>query len=293
MDGQILLFLARSSVFLSGQKGQIMTKTNLVEIKNEIARRGIQAEQVEIVKNGVQCIGFRIITGSNISPIVYYSQSDNLETFMAKLDDALCNSFDVDVSDLGNKEYVLENLYFSMQRSSSDDRIIKKRILNLEGYLRVRITMSNSGEAGSIKVTTGFLKTVGITEEEAWERAISNMRYAFEFKSLAETIGVQDSEYDTPFRVVTTKTRLNGSSALMYPDVFRDYCLENNMEAIVILPSSTQEVLILPDNDITYADFAKIVRDINNNEVEPALQLDPVVYRYDIKSNKISIVAEA
>ena len=35
-----------------------------------------------------------------------------------------------------------------------------------------------------------------------------------------------------------------------------------------------------------------MVRDINNTQLDPTIQLAPVVYRYDLKSDAIRIVAE-
>ena len=70
--------------------------------------------------------------------------------------------------------------------------------------------------------------------------------------------------------------------------------MEQGIESVLILPSSTQELLIIPENDnVCYADFASMVDEVNRAEVDPLIQLDPVVYRYDLESDSIKIVAEA
>lgn len=80
----------------------------------------------------------------------------------------------------------------------------------------------------------------------------------------------------------------------MFPDLFRAFCDDQAITSCIILPSSTQEVLLARDDGrIDYHDYAMMVREINEAEVDPLIQLDPVVYRYDFDSGVIQIVAEA
>lgn len=269
-------------------------KQNFDNIKMELAARGIEAEQVMVTKNGVPCVGFRIVTGTNISPVVYYSQQETIESFLLRINKALTQIPDISVDCLSDRDYLLKNLYVSVQKVGNENHLVKRKIMNFEAFLRIKVIVLRDGEVGSIKVTDALLDMSGISVDEAWNRAISNMVDAFSVRSMAAVLGLSEELFDEPFYVVTTKSGVDGAAALLYPKIFRNFCLEKGIESALILPSSTQEVLIIPEDvDVDYVDFANMVNEINNTEVDPMIQLDPVVYRYDINSDSIQIVAEA
>lgn len=267
---------------------------NLENIKKELAARGIEADQVEVVKNGVSCVGFRIVTGTSIAPIVYYSQQETLENFMLRINEALSHTLDFNIEELLKPAYILQNLYVSVQRFSEEEDLVKKKVLNIEAYLRIYVDFSEKEENGSIKVSKDLLRMSGLSEEKVWDQANKNMASAFRVRSMAAVLGMPEELFPAPFYVVTTQNGIDGASALLYPEIFKNFCKEYGIGSVVILPSSTQEVLIIPEDDsMCYADFADMVNEVNNTEVDPKIQLDPVVYRYDLESDEIQIVAVA
>ena len=267
---------------------------NLENIRRELEARGIEAEQVEVVKNGIECIGFRLVTDTNISPVVYYSGSETVESFMIRIEAALKETPTFDLEKLNDREYVMENLYVSVQRISDDEKQVKRQILNAEAILRVQVTFENNTESGSIRVTQDFLKSLEIPAEEAWAQAMANMRPVFRVVCMADLLGVPKEDCEAPFYVVTTETGTDGAAALLFRDIFRDFCRRHETESVVILPSSTQEILLLPEDEfsISYEELAHMVDEINRAQVDPVIQLDPVVYRFDLDSDDIGIVAE-
>ena len=54
---------------------------NIENITKELLARGIESESVCVVKNGVKCMGIRVINPADqsISPVIYYSEQENLE----------------------------------------------------------------------------------------------------------------------------------------------------------------------------------------------------------------------
>lgn len=268
-------------------------KKNLENIKNELAMRGIRAEEVEVVKNGISCVGFQIITNSNVRPVVYYSQNETLSSFMEKIDAAMKHLPDFNFAVLKDKDCVISNLYVTVQRRCEQHDVLAFDYLNLEAVMRLRISFDDQEERGSIKVSSLLLEMAGITAEDAWEAALCNMKTAICVRSMAAVLGMPEELFPAPFHVVTTENGMDGASALLYPEIFNSYCQQHEIDACIILPSSTQEVLVVPDEDgICYDDFAGMVNEVNNEEVDPMIRLDPVVYRYDIVSNEIKIVAE-
>ena len=64
-----------------------------------------------------------------------------------------------------------------------------------------------------------------------------------------------------------------------------------------ILPSSTEEVIVIAGSklrdDMDVSDLAYMVNEINTAQVDPILQLEPVVYQYTVSSRKIKMICKA
>lgn len=266
---------------------------NFDNIKNELAKRGINAEEVEVIKNGITCVGFQIMTDSNVRPVVYYSQNETLNSFMDKIYVAMRQLPDFDIAVLEDRDFVLSNLYVTVQRRCNQADVLTRDYLNLEVVMRLHISLDDQDKSGSIKVSSTLLEMAKISIEDAWKAALCNMKSTISVRSMAAVLGMPEELFPVPFHVVTTENGMDGASALLYPEIFKLFCQQHGVDACIILPSSTQEVLVVPDEDgNSYDDFAMMVNKVNNTEVDPIIQLDPVVYRYDIISNKIKIVAE-
>lgn len=266
---------------------------NFDNIKNELTKRGINAEEVEVVKNGITCVGFQIVTDSNVRPVVYYSQGETLNSFMDKIYAAMRQLPDFDIAVLEDRDFVLSNLYVTVQRRCSQADVITRNYLNLEVIMRLHISLDNQDESGSIKVSSKLLEMAELSIEDAWKVALCNMKSTISVRSMAAVLGLPEEMFPAPFHVVTTENGMDGAAALLYPEIFKSFCQQHEVDACIILPSSTQEVLVVPDEDGNcYDDFAMMVNEVNNTEVDPMIQLDPVVYRYDVTSNEIRIVAE-
>lgn len=262
------------------------------KIESELAKRGINAEKVEVFKNGIRCDGFQIMTNSNVCPVVYYSEGETINAFLQKVYSAMREIPDLDLDTLRNKDFVKSHLYVSVHRRSNGKDVLSRNHLNLEVVMRLHI-FDNQDERGSIKVSSSLLAMSGLSIDDAWKIALANTKALISIRSMASVLGVSEELFPTLFYIATTDNGMDGASALLYVEIFKDFCIKHKIDACIILPSSTQEVIIVPDEGcVCYKDFAVIVNDINNTNVDPLIQLDPVVYRYDLCSNMIKIVAE-
>ena len=79
--------------------------------------------------------------------------------------------------------------------------------------------------------------------------------------------------------IVSNSKMINGASALFYPGVM-DQLSDLLGGDYVILPSSIHEFIVVPDRG-NYSDLENMVRDINQNMVDPQEQLSDHVYHYD------------
>ena len=81
--------------------------------------------------------------------------------------------------------------------------------------------------------------------------------------------------------IVSNTAMVNGAAAIFYPGVM-DEISEKLGGDFVMLPSSTNEVIIVPDMG-DYKNLESMVKDINETSVDPKEQLSDHVYHYDAK----------
>lgn len=81
--------------------------------------------------------------------------------------------------------------------------------------------------------------------------------------------------------LVSNVMKVNGASALFYPGVLEELGMRIKNDYL-ILPSSTNEVIIMPDSH-DYKSLERLVVDTNKNLVPENEQLSDHIYRYSIK----------
>ncbi len=263
-------------------------------IKEALAEKGIEAVAVEIVKNGVVCTGFQICTGSHVAPVVYYSQEDTVDAFVervVRLKDQPIPG--IDPAELVSRERLIRETYVCVQKKSKED-LVKRNFLNLEAYIRLNVDLPNRDTKGSVKITSNILERSGLTEKELFEAATANSLKKAITCSMAEALGMPEDMMMTgeaPFYVGTYEDKCHGAAVLMLTEVLHSFCKKHGYKSIYILPSSTEEVLLLPMNDEDPVGFAAMVHEINCSEVDPVLWLEPVVYIFDDEIKKVSIAS--
>lgn len=270
---------------------------NIENITQELSKRGINSEGVRVVKNGVECIGIRIIDSEDqsISPIIYYSEKETMEEIFGKVREALtAKKPAMDSRILTDWSYVRDHVFISIQRHSND-YCAKKELLNLEVCARVYINMTDSNYNGSYKMTQELLQKMDVSEEELWEASLNNSRPLYSVHSMSAMLGLKETQ-DEVLYVVTADGISDGAGALCFPEVFREFCKAHSEESCVILPSSTQEVIVLPgstvESQMDLSTLCEMVYSINRDVVDPLIQLDPVVYQYSLETDAITIAAE-
>ena len=162
---------------------------------------------------------------------------------------------------------------------------------------------------GSTTITNDILKRYGISEEQLHADAMENspnvrpiqvmvMGSMIEqlmgmepetilrgetAQSIAETIS-KGMEREDPMFIITNQQTLDGAGVIFYPEVM-DQIGEGFQGNFFILPSSTHETLVIPDNGaFDYRVLEDMVQTINENEVAPEERLSDHVYHYDVKN---------
>lgn len=275
-----------------------MTDLEKCKLMTIISEHGFQADEVEVTKNSVLCHGLRLINPNSpdVSAIVYLSDDDTYEDVFDRVWEVMDKKMPVfDVHAITEKEYVLEHVFPAVQRASDED-IVKREYLNLEAYVRVIMPL-DAGETGSIKVTPAYLQMIGISEEELWHAASRNAKLQYSIRSMAEMLGMLGAPdmSSGQLYVGTSTDMIGGASILLFPDVFGLFCRQHGISGCYVLPSSIEEVIVLPNSPtesmVSPQELAMLVNEVNTTQVEEKLRLDPVCYAYDAATNDISVVA--
>lgn len=187
------------------------------------------------------------------------------------------------------KNYVLNHIFIGIQKNSEEE--IVKRKSNLEGletYLYIREEIDSTHMVG-VKVTSGYLKTVGLPEESAWIRASDNSCSETMLSSLSRMIAeMTDTLYEeendvNPIYVVTNTKKQLGASAILDKHVLERIGQKHKTNQLIILPSSIHEMLVVP---YTYGfdleSMTEMVRDVNDAIVAPKERLTDQAYIIEI-----------
>ncbi|MCD8231128.1 MAG: DUF5688 family protein [Clostridiales bacterium] len=217
--------------------------------------------------------------------------------------------FALDVDSLRNYETIKEQLYIRVCGVEQNQELLQNIPHRVKEDLAVtyhlHIGETEDGLAASAMVTDDFLTAYGITEEQLHQDALENSQKLFPatltpvrdmlqellFGNLKEpeiqdpmvqlildTMVPQDA---VPMYVLTNEQKLDGAGVLFYPDMMDQIgnVLGNDY---IILPSSTQEMIILPDQGMmTAREAQEMVADINGIDVPPEERLTDCSYHYD------------
>ena len=99
-----------------------------------------------------------------------------------------------------------------------------------------------------------------------------------------EMFGIPDDAEETMY-VATVPDKNSGAGVIAYQD-FMDQAAERVGGDFFVLPSSINEILLVPDNgDMTADALRDMVKDVNAKEVSPEERLSDNVYHYDSKGH--------
>ena len=91
---------------------------------------------------------------------------------------------------------------------------------------------------------------------------------------------VKDFKDESSLYVATNEHRANGAIVMLYDEVLEKFAAWTNGD-FYILPSSVHEVLVMTkDSDFTPEELSRMVREVNQNEVNPEEWLGNSVYEF-------------
>ena len=193
--------------------------------------------------------------------------------------------------------YIREHIFLCIAKQDTVRNAVVRNYLNVSMYMRVCVD-SAIDDSLSYKVTKELICKSGVPEELFWLAAEENRRKYCSVRPMSKMLGFPASD-DEMIYVATTNGIPGGAGALYLTDMFRLFCQLHDEASLFVLPSSSEELLILPESKIadyaTAKDLAELVQSVNGTPdlVDPQIQLDPVVYQYRMDQNTVSIAERA
>ncbi len=205
----------------------------------------------------------------------------------------------LDIEGKLSKESVLENVVCQLINTDRNEellrRLVHKEFLDLSIIYKVLMINNGSGRC-SFTVNHELCDMYGISEEELDRAARKNTKArGFCVRPLVEIVSelmnlpfgaVMDG--CVPLFAITSKDLINGAAAMLYKERFDE--LAKKLESdLYVLPSSVQEVIVMPADGNDPSALKSIVAEVNANVVGEEEFLSGSVYKYNAAAGIFSI----
>jgi hypothetical protein len=196
-----------------------------------------------------------------------------------------------------------DRIVFQVVNAAQNEELLKRcphrNYMDLAVIYRVLISCGEHDGMASSVVTNQMAENMGLNEEELYGLAAENTRrllpakarpledlmremfrkdgvpdYAIEML-LPPELGASKTTY-----VLTNEQGVNGACSMLYLEVMADLA-EKAGANLFVLPSSTHEVLVMPDVGQDSKELAEMVLSVNKETVALSERLSNQVYAYD------------
>ena len=284
------------------------------DIKEKLYERGyddvrISFNNVEKTNQNYEAMSV-VPEGSNVgvnfnieNAFANYEHTDDYAGVLASATMVIADGLDrapaIDVSALMDYENMKEKLSVEVISADANADLLANvphdRMEDLAVVYRFVMESSEDGRA-SILVTNNLMDRMGVSHEQLRADALENspeirpvvimgmnevMKEMID-PEVYEMFGIPDDAEETMY-VATVPDKNSG--AIAYQD-FMDQAAERVGGDFFVLPSSINEILLVPDNgDMTADALRDMVKDVNAKEVSPEERLSDNVYHYDFKDH--------
>lgn len=197
-----------------------------------------------------------------------------------------------------------EHLFIRVSNAKLNPELLDKAPHKIQNDLVItcHIAISNGpdGMASTI-VNNDLITHYGIDEKQLFKDAMEKSPEVLPVKidtmlnvisgmmpeAVSEEMTMDQEFPGSQMLIVTNQAMVNGAAAIFYPGVL-DEISEKIGGNFVVLPSSVNEVIILPDAG-DYKHLEAMVREINVTVVDPKEFLSNHVYKYDKESKELQL----
>ena len=263
------------------------------EVIKTLTEAGIKVEERETLKDGYN-VQSLVLGDGDVKPTIHqhqYEQIENAEELLKKAKVFLENAPKIERDKLTDKEFILENVISCIRHETADDKTVKFPVWgDLEEYFRVVLGMAEE-QMMSYVINNELIEAAELDPEELRTHARMNTEKSVEIKSMeqvmaemcgvdCETLGIKEEPL---MYVATAHGRNKGASVMLLDSVLKNFCEEHGVEEITIIPSSTEEVLLVLNKDLTEQEINNMVNEVNLEAIDDkSMILSDHVYYYHV-----------
>lgn len=293
-------------------KNNISYEDFLELVKKEVSRRTGKRVQLQKVRknNGLELDGLSIISeDTNVSPTIYlngyYKEflTDGVDAVVKEIIKVYKKTkpeIPFDISLITDFERVKPLIKMKLINYEENKKLLVDtphiRVLDLAVVFMIVLETEDVCQFATILIHNKFLDYWKVDADSLYKVAKENMKNVFQTIRMENIIAaVMDEdlveecieEMDFKMFVLTTYTKLHGAVGMLNKELLNAFMKRHKIEKLIILPSSTHEVILVPYNEeLAETDFKAMVREVNETQLEPEEYLSNSVYVYDGKELK-------
>lgn len=196
-----------------------------------------------------------------------------------------------------NKQKILAKVEYQVINAEKDrirlGEMPHEKLLDLAVVYRV--LLSEDEENISFAVTHSFCETYGISREELAAAAEENMENrGFRIQTmeelLTEILGMRKEGLKglIPMYMISNQNQHNGAAAMLCGRLFETLAVKLETD-LYVLPSSIDEIIVIPVIGHDTAELKNIVESINDREVPENMVLSDNMYRCSRETGQLAI----
>lgn len=249
----------------------------------------------------------------NIAPTIYmeqyyrqYQDTGDLDAVIKEIADVYKGSLestnDMPVEIFNQKEQYFSNCYLKVVNYEKNKEMLKdvpyKKFMDLAVTIRMLVRVDETGMASAI-VTHDHTSRLGINEKDLYAATLKNTEFLFPVRinKLEDVIRdldsnglVQEELPDTGIYVLSNLPRIAGATSILYAQDQITELAEEHGCGFYIVPSSTREVLLCPDNDEMDPEMLqRTAMEVNEYVVSDTEFLSNSIYHFDKDRQEIKM----
>lgn len=184
-----------------------------------------------------------------------------------------------------DKEKFMENIFFQVINTEKNKTLLlevpHREYLDLSIIYRYAVNISDN-DIATTTINYILMDEFKLTEEELYEAAYKNTRRLLKPKVTSPGI--------TGFYMLSNDLNIFGANGILYKDIIAKEAKKLNTD-IYLIPSSIHEFLIQPvSNILKPKDLKEIIRDANENVIDPEDYLSDSLYIYKLETDTIEVI---
>lgn len=186
---------------------------------------------------------------------------------------------------LPDKEKFMENIFFQVINTEKNKTLLlehpHREYLDLSIIYRYAVNLSDNDIATAM-INYNLMDEFKLTEEELYEAAYKNTRILMKPKVTSPGF--------TGFYMISNDLNIFGANGILYKDIIAKEAKKLGTD-IYLIPSSIHEFLIQPvSNTLKPKDLKEVIKDANENVIDPEIYLSDSLYIYKLETDTIEIV---